>query len=279
MRILIVGLGLMGGAYAYRLREKGHHVYGVDLNKDAVIYAKDNGFIEEGDISPDKFIKDSDVIVLALYPTLILDFLKKYNSLFNDNQVITDICGVKTSFVNEAEKVALPAKYCSHHPMAGKEKIGIRYSKECEFNGANFLVTKTDNTDKGAIDIIKKLGVDLGFSNITEISTLKHDKVVGFTSQLTHAIAVSLVNSDRDKDTKNYIGDSYRDLTRIAKINDSLWSELFMENKDNLLAHIIEFESELDRIKKALNDEDKEALKEIFRSSTKIRSEMDKWEN
>jgi prephenate dehydrogenase len=100
--------------------------------------------------------------------------------------------------------------------------------------------------------------------------------MIGFTSQLTHAIAVSLVNSDKNADTKKYIGDSYRDLTRIAQINENLWSELFVENKEFLLNHIEQFEHELDTLKNALKDSDKEKLKELFRSSTKIRKEMEK---
>ena len=127
-----------------------------------------------------------------------------------------------------------------------------------------------------AIDVITRMGLDLGFSKISIIDKEKHDNMIGFTSQLTHAIAVSLVNSDRNSDTKKYIGDSYRDLTRIALINENLWSELFVENKEFLLNHIEQFEHELDTLKNALKNSDKEKLKELFRSSTKIRKEMDK---
>ena len=117
---------------------------------------------------------------------------------------------------------------------------------------------------------------ELNFKNISVISTKRHDSVVGFTSQLTHAIAVSLVNSDRDSDTKNFIGDSYRDLTRIAMINERLWSELFLENKDELLNHIENFEAELDILKNALKTDDKEKLNELFKHSTIVRKKMEK---
>ena len=276
MNVLIVGLGLMGGAYAYRLMEKGYSVYGCDINANAIEYAKENGFILDGSCEPADYISKMDVIILAIYPQAIIDFLNKYNYLFNEKQIITDICGVKTSFVNEAYAASKPAIYCSHHPMAGKEKIGIEYSKQCVFSGANFLITPTTNVPKNVIDILSQIGDDLGFKRITIMDIDKHDKMIGFTSQLTHAIAVSLVNSDHEADTKNYIGDSYRDLTRIAMINENLWSELFLENKDYLIKHIDSFLIELVELKDALIKNDKEKLKDIFKESTKIRKEMEK---
>ena len=279
MKVLVVGLGLIGGAYAYRLSNKGHEVYGCDTNINSINYARDNNYIVDGSVDAMDFIPIVDVIVLSIYPQAILSFLKDNNKYFKPSQIITDVCGVKSSFIKEAERLAYPAVYCSHHPMAGREKIGIEYSKECIFEGANFLITPSDSTPANAVDVIKGLGVDLGFFRISLMDYERHDEMIGFTSQLTHAIAVSLVNSDHDSDTKNFIGDSYRDLTRIAMINENLWSELFLENKDYLVKHINSFEFELSRLKDALISNDKEALKELFISSTKIRKEMEKWDS
>lgn len=276
MNVLIVGLGLMGGAYAYKLKNKGYTVFASDINQNAIDYAINNDYIDEGSVDPKLFIEKADLIILAIYPKLILDFINKYRDLFNEKQIITDICGVKSSFVYEAMELALPAKYVSHHPMAGREKSGVEYSSEVSFGGANFLITVTDDSDKEAIEILRKIGMDLAFNRITVIDIKTHDEMIGFTSQLTHAIAVSLVNSDHNPDTKYFIGDSYRDLTRIAKINETLWSELFLENKSNLLKHIESFEHELDLLKNALKNENKEELKGLFKHSTLIRKEMDK---
>ncbi|MBE6137312.1 MAG: prephenate dehydrogenase [Erysipelotrichaceae bacterium] len=276
MKVLVVGLGLIGGAYAYRLSNKGHEVYGCDTNINSINYARDNNYIVDGSVDAMDFIPIVDIIVLSIYPQAILSFLKDNNKYFKPSQIITDVCGVKSSFIKEAERLAYPAVYCSHHPMAGREKIGIEYSKECIFEGANFLITPSDSTPANAVDVIKGLGVDLGFFRISLMDYERHDEMIGFTSQLTHAIAVSLVNSDHDSDTKNFIGDSYRDLTRIAMINENLWSELFLENKDYLVKHINSFELELSRLKDALISNDKGALKELFISSTKIRKEMEK---
>ena len=165
--------------------------------------------------------------------------------------------------------------------MAGREKSGVKFSKECKFEGANFLITPTSDTAYKTVEVLKQLGTDLGFKRITAMDIYEHDKMIGFTSQLAHAIAVSLVNSDNNPDnTKNYIGDSYRDLTRIAMINDTLWSELFLENKENLINHIENFEKNLDELKVALKNDDKKTLEALFKSSTAIRKEMEKkWRN
>ena len=128
----------------------------------------------------------------------------------------------------------------------------------------NEIVPLFSNTPDFAIDILKKIGDDLEFGRLTVITPERHDKMIGFTSQLTHAIAVSLVNSDHDEETKKFIGDSYRDLTRIAMINEKLWSELFLENKKELLTHIESFERELDVLKNALLTDDKDKLNELF---------------
>ena len=278
MKYLIVGLGLIGGSYAKGLKEKGHYVYGVTRSLETINYALDMGYIDEGkpiDEDFDEFIDNADIVILASYPEQILGFLDKHNGRFKKGQIITDVAGVKTCYVYEAIKKAKPATYIAHHPMAGRETSGIKYANTEMFKGANFLIVSVKN-DKEDIEKIASIGEDLGFKNITVMTPEKHDKMIGFTSQLAHAIAVSLVNADTEEDTKYFIGDSYRDLTRIAKINEELWSSLFLLNKDYLIAEIEGFSSELNKIKTALVDEDAEALKKIFISSRIKRTEMDK---
>ncbi len=277
MKILIVGLGLIGGSYALGLSKAGHHVYGLDKNLETLDYAYRKRYIinKENTYS---LISQVDLVILAIYPQQILDFLKENNHYFKLNQFITDVCGVKSSFVHEALLLAKPATYISHHPMAGKEKVGIKYADANIFKNANYLITPVDTTDRGAIgiEVLKRIALDLGFGSISVVSPVVHDKMIGFTSELTHAIAVSLVNSDKNFETGKYIGDSYRDLTRIAMINESLWSELFLENKDFLLEHIDNFLVEIEKIKLALKNNDRVALNELFAKSTAKRKEMEK---
>lgn len=277
MKIGIVGLGLMGGSYAIGLSQKGYAVYGIDTNLKALDFAIKKGIIT-GVLSKEELSR-MDVIILAIYPQAILKFLQEHQPFLKSHQIITDICGVKSSFVEEATRLALPAIYCSTHPMAGKEKIGIEYANSDIFLNANYLITPIKETPQKAIECLSTIGKDLGFGKISIVDIHKHDKMIGFTSQLTHAIAVSLVNSDCDADTVNFIGDSYRDLTRIAMINEALWSELFIENKEVLLNHIEAFEKSLDELKQALKKEEKNKLAELFQHSNQIRKKMEKCES
>ncbi len=278
MKVLIVGLGLIGGAYAKKLSELGYEVYGSNHRKEPIEFAVKHGYIKEGDINPIKYIKDVDLIILGTYPSHIISFLKEYKEYFREGLLITDVTGVKSNYIEEATKIARPAVYLAHHPMAGREKKGVEYAHEVSFSKANFIITPVSGVtyDNKYIDILKKIGSDLEFKNISILDTVSHDYMIGYTSQLAHAMAVALVNSDTKDNTKLFIGDSYRDLTRIAMINEVLWSELFFENKKFLIENIDNFMNELSKIKDALNNNDSESLKELFRKSTKIRSEMEK---
>lgn len=274
MKVLIVGLGLIGGSYAIALKKKGYEVYGVDKNLDSINYGLANDIIDYGSLEAKDFICKVDLIIVCLYPLDVIKFIEKYNDEFLPHQIITDVCGVKGNLVKRTNAILKNGTYLSHHPMAGREKIGIKFADGNIFKGANFLIIGQE--DSVGIECLKEIAEDMGFTKITVISAQRHDAMIGFTSQLTHAIAVALVNSDNNPDTKNFIGDSYRDLTRIAMINDDLWSELFIENKDELLKHIYNFEKELDCLKDALINEDKKTLSELFKKSTMIRKEMEK---
>lgn len=276
-KVTIVGLGLIGASYAIGLTKAGYQVFGVDTSSESIAYALENKYIVAGSKELDTFLKQSEIIIFAVYPQTLLSLLNKYD--FQENQIVTDVCGIKESFIAEATNLVKPASYCSHHPMAGKEKIGIKYADPLIFRGANFLITPTLETPKYAIEVLEKLGTDLKFSNIKVITPAYHDQMIGFTSTLTHAIAVALVNSDKNPDTVAFIGDSYRDLTRIAMINENLWLELFLENKVNLLQHLENFETEIEKIKKALVTNDREQLKMLFNQSTTKRKTMEKSKN
>ncbi len=278
MKVLIVGLGLIGGAYAKKLSELGYEVYGSNHREEAIKFALEHNYIKEGNINPTEYIKKVDLIILGTYPSHIISFLKEYKDSFRDGLLITDVTGVKSNYIEEATKIAYPATYLAHHPMAGREKKGIQFAHEVSFTKANFIITPVSgvNYDDKYINMLKKIGADLEFKNISILDTKSHDYMIGYTSQLAHAMAVALVNSDTKDNTKLFIGDSYRDLTRIAMINEVLWTELFFENKEFLIENIDNFMNELSKVKNALNENKPEELKKLFRKSTKIRSEMEK---
>lgn len=276
MKVLIVGLGLIGGAYAKRLTELGYEVYGSNHRQEAIDFALANNYIKDGSIDPKKFMDIVDVVILGIYPSHIIKFLTDNKKSLRKGLLITDVTGVKSKYIEEATELAKPATYLAHHPMAGREKKGIQFAHEVSFKKANFIITPIAgvNYDEKYIDMLKKIGSDLEFKNISILDTKSHDFMIGYTSQLAHAIAVSLVNSDTKCNTKLYIGDSYRDLTRIAMINEVLWSELFFENKDFLVENIDIFMTQLSLIRTALVDNNPDLLKELFIKSTAIRKEM-----
>ena len=276
MKILIVGLGLIGGAYAKKLTELGYEIYGVNHRREAIDFALSNNYIKNGGEDAKEFLPIVDMVIIATYPSHIIKFLKEYKPFFREGLLITDVTGVKSNYIEEATNIALPATYLAHHPMAGREKKGIQYAHEVVFSKANFIITPLPNKeyDQKYFDMLYKIGKDLEFKHITKLDTNSHDFMIGYTSQLAHAIAVALVNSDTKPDTKLFIGDSYRDLTRIAMINEVLWSELFFENKKYLVENIDLFLEQLTNIKNALLNDDSNTLKELFIKSTKISKEM-----
>ncbi|MEN8077321.1 prephenate dehydrogenase [Clostridioides difficile] len=279
MRIVIVGLGVIGGGYAMALKEAGYtEVYGIDKNTETLKKAKALGIIKEGYEDEKEIVQKADLIVVAIYPNLVKDFIINNKEHFKNGAIITDVTGIKQLFINEITDI-LPENidFVFAHPMAGREKKGIDYATNKVFKGANFLITVTDKNKEENLELIENLAYKMGFKHVKRICPKYHDEMIAFTSQLPHALAVALINSDIEgRNTGEFIGDSYRDLTRIANINESLWSQLFLGNKENLLQAIYNFEEELDKIKSYLEDDDKEGLQELFIKSSVRRESLQK---
>ena len=274
MIVTIIGLGIIGGSYAKGLTKAGHIVYGVDKDLETIEYAKKAGYILDGSNDACLYISKADLVVIGLYPNDVIPFIKNNIDAFKPKQVVTDVCGVKECICCEATKLLKDSYFVGSHPMAGREKIGIKFADDNIFSGTNFLICPIDETNELAIDVVCKMANDLGFGHIHKISPKFHDEMIAYTSQLTHAIAVSLVNSTTSEEVVKFIGDSYRDLTRIAMINEMLWSQLFIENKDSLIEQIESFINELELLKGAINSENLDLLKEKFISSKKKREVM-----
>ena len=277
-KILVVGLGLIGGSYAAMLSSKGYYVGAIDQDVDSINYAINNNIIQSGAIEAQKeYIEQFDLIIFALYPTVFVEWIKKYQSYIKPNIVITDVTGIKGWLVKEIKQVLRKdLEFIGAHPMAGKEVYGVKNSDKNLFKGANYIITPTDDSSKRAIDIAYDIGTLLEFKNISILSVLEHDEMIGFLSQLTHCIAVSLMTCKESHHLVEYTGDSFRDLTRIAKINENMWSELFLLNKEELLKQINLYLNNFYVLKEAIENDDKEKLKEIMRLSTERRKYFDK---
>ena len=277
-RILIVGLGLIGGSYAKGLTKKGYKVYGYNRNIDAINYAKENGIIVGGTNEYSKdFIGKFDRIIFSLYPKIFKEYIEKYGDYIKDDAIISDVTGVKESIVTDIQNILGDrVEFIAAHPMAGKEVYGIENSDEKIFENANYIITPTKkNTDEG-IAFATEIGEALKFRKISLLTPKEHDEMIAFLSQLTHCIAVALMTSKDSEHLVDYTGDSFRDLTRIANINENMWTELFLMNKTALLKEMDSFIENITKLRNYINNEDVEKIKEMMKLSTKRRKFFNK---
>lgn len=276
--ILIVGLGLLGGSYARALTKKGYRVDAITRSRDSIDYALAEGMIAIGSNEVDPaLVGNADLVIFALYPNTFVNWIREHQHLFKSGAIITDVTGVKSPVVSEIQAMLRPdVEFIAAHPMAGREVGGVRNSDEGIFRGANYVVTPSARNTPKAIELCQDLGRVLGFANISTLSPTEHDDIIAFVSQLTHCIAVALMTCQQTDNLQDYTGDSFRDLTRIARMNDEMWSELFLLNRDALLRQIELFSQELIRLKLLLLSGDREGLREMMRQSTARRALFDK---
>ena len=277
-KILIVGLGLLGGSYAKVLKRFGFHISAITLEQSSIDYALKEGIIDEGTTELDAdMIGDADLVIFALYPHVFVEWIEKNQGLLKSGALITDVTGVKGSIVYKIQEMLRPdVEFIAAHPMAGREVSGVENSTDKMFVGANYIVTPTGKNTQGAIQTGLELGRLLGFSNVTTLSPEEHDEMIGFLSQLTHCIAITLMTCNDKENMEKFTGDSFRDLTRIARINDVMWSELFVANKAALLEQMTLFIDKFNELKTMLETEDIDSMRAMMRHSTERRALFDK---
>ncbi len=282
-----IGLGLMGGSYAKSVKQcalaarafidGGIKIFACDKDEATLQLAKSEKIIDEGfsPINVDAMLSQCDVVFICLYPKIALEFLIEHQQSFKSGAIVTDIAGTKTNLVeglkdfNRNDVDFIPA-----HPMAGSEKEGYIHSSADIFKGRNYIIVPTSNSKAENITFLKNLAYSMGFKQVIETTAKSHDHKIAFTSQLCHLIASALVDSAEDTGITDFGGGSYEDLTRIAMINSSLWTELFIENKDELLDHIEKFELSLKTLKKHVENSDAKEMKSILQVVREKRIEM-----
>lgn len=277
-KFLIVGLGLLGGSYARALNEKGYYVDAITRSQSSVDFALEHEIVNHATTKVDvDMIANADIIVFSLYPHVFIEWIKENGKYIKPGTMITDVTGVKQCIVDKIQSI-LPdgVEFVSAHPMAGREVYGVENSSEKIFFGANYVVVPTEKNTEENIDACKRLGEILGFGRIVELAPKEHDEMIGFVSQLTHCIAVSLMTCYENEHLEKYTGDSFRDLTRIANINEIMWSELFLLNKEALLEQMELFKSEFEKLENYLKNDDREGMMEMMKLSSKRRKLFDK---
>ena len=275
-KIAIIGLGMLGGSYAQGFHDAGIKVTGIDIDPEAISYAKEKGWIEKGGDDP-ALISDCDIVISALYPQSFVEWIRTNQHHFKENALLSDVTGVKRKVIREIDAILRPdLEFIACHPMAGREYKGIAYADPSQFRQANFLIVPTENNTEKAIETAREIVDVLQFRNISILSAEEHDRIIGFVSQLCHVIAISLMNISDDPKLADYTGDSFRDLTRIADINEDLWPELFIYNKDNLLKEIDQLIDQLKEMHGLIETEDVESMKEKMVTATLRRRNFNK---
>jgi len=276
-KILIVGLGLIGGSYAEGFTKKGYFVGAITRSQKSIDYALDKGIIKEGTTEVTKeFVSKYDLVIFALYPEQFTNWIEKYQDCFKSGIVISDVTGVKCEIVYKIQSILRKdVEFVPAHPMAGREVSGVENATSKIFDGANYIVTPTSDNTKENIEFVASIGEVLGFRKVSYLTPQEHDEMIGFLSQLTHCIAVSLMVCKESKHLVDFTGDSFRDLTRIAKINEKMWTELFIMNKHELLSQMDLFLGQFRRLRDALAQDDKETMQQMMRTSTERRKYFD----
>ena len=277
-KVLIVGLGMIGGSYAEKLSALGFEVGAIVRRQEVLDYALERGLIAHGRIEVTReYVSQFDLVISALYPKAFVEWVRKYQDFFKSGAVITDVTGVKRAVVPAVQSILREdVEFVPSHPMAGRERSGVEFADSKVFAGANFIITPTERNTPEGIELVRTLGCILGFRHIAVLTPEAHDEMIGFLSQLTHCIAVALMDCKDSEHLVEYTGDSFRDLTRIARINENMWTELFLENRDELLKQMDLFLEKFTQLRDALAKGDEDTMKEMMRLSSYRRSFFDK---
>lgn len=273
----IVGLGLIGGSYAKALRNiKVRKILGMDISHGIARACLNANMIDEVIEADGSNLKEADVIICSVYPEAIVGFVRQNVQNFAEGMLMTDATGVKGTMPHDIQAL-LPesCEFISGHPMAGRQGSGLGMSDAAIFNNSNYIIVPTEKNTPEAVRWLEEFAKALGCARSVKVSTEDHDKIIAYTSDLPHITAVALVNSaSYNENTQYFIAGGFRDATRVADINPDLWSDLFLSNRANVIAEIENYQNQLERWKKAIEDNDREALKEIMREAGPRRRQL-----
>lgn len=266
MNIAVVGLGLIGGSICKSLKKNTfHHIMGLDNDKNTIEKAVAAGAIDE-EITPDR-LSEANLTIICLYPEGIMNFVRINSNNFKKGSIVIDSCGVKKRIVDFCTPV-LKEKgviFVGTHPMAGREFSGFDYSTDSLFNGASFIITPLEDTPSIAVDLLSTLAGSIGFGKAVISTPEKHDQVIAYTSQLAHVVSNAYVKSPSVLDFNGFSAGSFLDLTRVAKLNEGMWTSLFLSNKDALVYEIDQILTNITQCRDAIANEDADRLRELLK--------------
>lgn len=274
MNILICGLGLIGASLAKTLKKNTNHtVLGWNRTESVTEKALRDGVIDKtGDI--DSLMAEADITFVNFYPEAIVPFILEHKNSFKKDSVVTDSCGIKTKICRAMEKEKLDFYFIGAHPMAGREVGGYDNSLDNLYDKASFIVTPVDDTPRNKVDALVGLAESMGFARTVVTTPEHHDEMIAFTSQIAHVLACSYVLSPLAPSHAGYSAGSYRDVSRVARINADMWADLFIDNKEALVKEIDDLVSNLMQFKYNIVNEDSPALKDLMNRANKIKEEI-----
>ena len=274
MNIWFCGLGLIGASLAKTIKKNTNHkVFGWNRTQSVTEKALRDGAIDEtGDI--DFLISQADITFINFYPEAIVPFILAHKDSFKKDSIVTDSCGIKTKICTEVAKHDLPFYFIGAHPMAGREVGGYDNSLDTLFDNASFITTPYETTPKNKTDALVGLAEDMGFARTVVTTPEHHDEMIAFTSQIAHVLACSYVLSPLAPMHAGYSAGSYRDVSRVARINAEMWTELFIDNKEPLVREIDDLVSNLMQFKYNIVNEDAQALTELMKKGNRIKEEI-----
>ncbi len=267
MNIFIVGLGLIGGSLAKSLKGfRDSEIFAVNRTRRYLDMAENEGVIKKGyTLDESAAIRDADIIILCLYPAMNVEFIRKNREYLKKGAVITDVSGVKCFLEKEINKIIPPyTDFIGGHPMAGREVTGYENSSADLFRNASYIIVPSENSKEENISLITDMARFTGCARIIRTTAENHDEIIAYTSQLMHAAAAAVCNIPTIEKSSGFTGGSIRDVTRIANINETLWSELFIENAPALLRSVDNMQKSLGDIRAAIEAKDENALKKLM---------------
>lgn len=276
MNIGIVGLGLIGGSLAKAYKcNSDNTIFGCDISKSILDIAKMSGAIDG--VLDASTIGKCDYILIALYPSATIDYLKNNAQYISKNTIVMDTCGTKRVVCKAGFKIAEEYGFIfvGGHPMAGKQHSGFKYSSASLFKDSYMIVVPDSLDNINALEKIKNILSPLQFKHITMTTSKKHDQMIAFTSQMAHIVSNAYIKSPTAKAHKGFSAGSYKDLTRVAYLNESMWTELFLENSDNLVKELDFFINQLTQYKTALENHDEHVLKDLLAEGKECKEEVD----
>lgn len=280
MKIAVVGLGLIGGSLCKTIKRYTSHLcLGYDLDKNTVRQALEAGAIDEA-IEPEN-LSQADFTIVSLHPAQTITFLREHAQDFRKGSIVIDTCGVKESIIDgigdslERKNVA----FVGCHPIAGREFSGFAYSLGNLFDHASFIITPVESTSKQAVEAVRQFATELHFPNIVIATPAEHDRVIAFTSQLAHIVSNAYVKSPVLGYQSGFSAGSFLDLTRVAKLNESMWTDLFLMNQPSLLVELDNIILHLQEYRAAIAENDGDRLKTLLRDGRILKEESLKKNN